>query len=287
MERATSPPLSAAIGRGYGRLGARLAGITVLILGCMFRPFMPGSYDPFAVVLYGFAQIIGVSAVLFVPLGLAWLLFGRRHGRAYALAALAAASLVAAFASLAALAGTGPSLAAAWTAIWLYALLRAIRALSGAAETLAFSCAPLYLVAIPAAVALAQLMFLGRAVEMSRDLGMRNSAPMIEAIERYRTVRGRYPPSLQSLHGDYDPEVVGIARYHYQPNGQGFDLYFEQLSNVFGTREIVIYNPLDEQLFPAHDSDILAWTPEQLRARRGYYAVHDAPRAHWKYFWYD
>ena len=267
-------------------IAARLAGTTALILACMFRPFMPGSYDPFAVALSGLAQIVGLSAVLFVPLGLAWILFGSRHGFAFAIAAVAAASIVAAFASFVALIGVGPSLAAAWTALWLYAVWRTVGALKRSRQT-AFGHAPLYLVIIPAMVALAQFMFLGRAVGMSRDLGMRNSAPMLEAIERYRSAHGRYPASLQALHSDYDPEIVGVDRYHYQPNGEGYDLYFEQLSNRFGTREIVMYNPRDEQLFPSHDSDILEWTREQLRARRGYYAVHDAARPHWKYFWYD
>jgi hypothetical protein len=277
---------SSALGGGYGWLVARLAGVTVLILVCMFGPFLPGRYDPFAVALCGLAQIVGVSSALFVPLGLAWIFFGRRHGFAFAIAALAVASVVAAFASLAALFGIGLSLAAAWTALWLYAVSRTIGALKCSRQT-SFSHAPLYLAIVPAVVALAQFMFLGRAVEMSRDLGMRKSAPMIDAIERYRSVYGRYPASLQALHSDYDPDVVGIDRYYYQPNGEGYDLYFEQLSNRLGTREIVMYNPRDEQLFPSHDSDILEWTPEQLRARRGYYAVHDATRPHWKYFWYD
>jgi hypothetical protein len=32
-----------------------------------------------------------------------------------------------------------------------------------------------------------------------------------------------------------------------------------------------------EHFMASHTVDILRWTPEQLRARRGYYAVNDAP----------
>jgi hypothetical protein len=48
-----------------------------------------------------------------------------------------------------------------------------------------------------------------------------------------------------------------------------------------------MYNKLDEHVMTSHDNDILVRTPAELEARRGYYAVHDASRPHWKYFWFD
>jgi hypothetical protein len=37
----------------------------------------------------------------------------------------------------------------------------------------------------------------------------------------------------------------------------------------------------------SHAMDLLQSSPEEVRPRRGYYAVHDAPHPHWKYFWFD
>ena len=54
-----------------------------------------------------------------------------------------------------------------------------------------------------------------------------------------------------------------------------------------GTREIVMYNPLDQHALPSHDTDILRWTPEELAARPGHLELRDAPNPHWKVFWFD
>ena len=81
--------------------------------------------------------------------------------------------------------------------------------------------------------------------------------------------------------------MTGIEQYHYEPYGDAYNLYFEQAAVPFGTREIVMYNKLDEHHFPSHANDILRWTPEQLRSRKAYYALHDAASPHWKYFWFD
>jgi hypothetical protein len=57
----------------------------------------------------------------------------------------------------------------------------------------------------------------------------------------------------------------------------------------FGTREFVMYNPRDQQVMTSHKMDRLQLTPQALAVEqsRGHYAVHDAPHAHWKYFWFD
>src|SRR5262245_48970604 len=62
--------------------------------------------------------------------------------------------------------------------------------------------------------------------------------------------------------------------------------FFEHLSFRLGTREFVVYNPRDEQVMTSHNMDLLQRTGE-LGLRRGYYAVHDTPHPHWKYFLFD
>jgi hypothetical protein len=66
-------------------------------------------------------------------------------------------------------------------------------------------------------------------------------------------------------------------------------LFFEQpvfLFN-FGIREFVVYNKLDEHIMMSHAAWILEGAAEELEARQGWHAVHDASSQHWKYFWFD
>jgi hypothetical protein len=37
----------------------------------------------------------------------------------------------------------------------------------------------------------------------------------------------------------------------------------------------------------SHAMDLLQYSPERLDRARGYFAVHSAAFAHWKYFWFD
>ena len=148
---------------------------------------------------------------------------------------------------------------------------------------------PFYLIAVPVVVALMQFMFVERAIEYSRNRAINNSAPLIAAIEEYRTRNGHYPASLLAEWPDYLPRVIGISQYHYQPHGDAYNLVFEQFNYRVGTREFVVYNPRDEQVMTAHARDILEFTPSQLALERtrGHYAQHDLPQPHWKSFLFD
>ncbi|HSL23316.1 MAG TPA: hypothetical protein VK886_17435 [Vicinamibacterales bacterium] len=148
---------------------------------------------------------------------------------------------------------------------------------------------PLYLAVVPIVVALLQQAVVDKAVAFSRNHAIRNSAPLISAVERYRAVRGRYPESLLTVNPDYWPGIIGISRYHYEPNGDSYNLFFEQFAHRVGTREFVMYNPRDEHVMTSHAMDLLELTPEQLALERtrGHYAVHDTAHRHWKYFWFD
>lgn len=126
-----------------------------------------------------------------------------------------------------------------------------------------------------------------RGVEFSRDHAIRHAVPMIAAIERHRAERSTYPVSLLSVWRDYPTGIVGIDRFHYEASGDAYNLVFENPAVAFGTREFVVYNPLDEQVATSHLTDILEFTPEHLERTRGYYAVRPAAQPHWKYFWFD
>ncbi len=270
-----------------------IAAITIAILVCTFLPFLPGPYDGLAVTLSGITQLFGMAGLILVPIGVLWLIYeyGKRKNKGYyfALISVVVLSIIALVASIGALATSGFSFVIIALALWVYGISRIVPKLKRLrnAEIGVFNPAPFYLVFIPIAVFLFQFTFVGPATEFSRNRAITNSAELIHDIEEYRNANGHYPKSLLAEWQDYEPSVIGIKQYYYEPNGDAYNLFFEQFTYRFGTREFVMYNKLDEQTMIAHDSDILRWTPEELRERRGWYAVHDTSHSHWKYFWLD
>jgi hypothetical protein len=260
-----------------------VAAIAVIVL-CTLRPFLPGRYDALAVPLSQMSVAFGIVGLLLVPFGAAWAasIHWSRFASKRALCARGAAialAVVWGILSLVALASSGWSLAVLTLAAGAFALwmLRPVRQRTAPA---------LYMIVVPIAVAVLQLALVGRATDFSRNRAIQNSAPLLADIERFRANQGRYPPAIASLHKDYSPGVVGIERYEYTPAGDAFHLHFEQLTFRLGTQEIVMYNPRDEHAIVSHDSDALR-RPQLLSMRTGFYAMNDAPQAHWKYFWFD
>jgi len=199
---------------------------------------------------------------------------------------LVVASLVWGFVSLAGWASS-VMLGVLTAAFGLYLLALAIRRRQQpSAASVSPGALALCLGVLPMAVVALQWAIVPPAVEFSRDRAIRNSAQLIADIERYHATNGRYPTSLQGLWPDYKTGIMGIERYRYEPSGETYNVFFEQPALRFGTREIVMYNPRDEQEMTSHTAALLG-TPEQLNRRRGYYASGGTAHPQWKYFWFD
>lgn len=282
----------------------RIAGVVMLVVLCTFYPFLPGKYDGFAVPLSAMAQMFGIVGLLLVPVGAIWLAYElRKQARTkqnlqtkerryyFVTASIIASSIVALAVSFGAFMALSFSLGLVSLALWLYILSRIIPTLKllekGEVEN--FNPAPLYLVVIPTLVLMFQIALAAPATEFSRNRAIAQSAEMIGDIEQYRAAYGHYPSSLLALHKDYQPSVIGIEKFHYAPNGEAYNLFFERPTFLFdfGIREIVMYNKLDEHIMVSHAAWILDGAPEGLEARQGWHTVHDASSAHWKYFWFD
>jgi uncharacterized membrane protein len=282
-----------------------MVGTTTLVVLCVFYPFFPGEYDGLAVTLSAMSQLLGIVGPLLVPIGAVWLVYELRkparrkrnrpytsRGYYFAITSLIVASIVALIVSLFAFLSMGLSFGLLTLALWFYTVSRLIPGLKPLkkAEPENINLAPAYLIFIPVAVLLIQVTFADAAIEFSRKRAIASSAELINEIERHYAEQGRYPSSLLAVNKDYKSSIVGIERYHYAPNGDAYNLFFELpalLLNNFGTREFVVYNKLDEHVIPSHVYWILIWTPEELEANQGWYAVHDASSPHWKYFWFD
>lgn len=272
-----------------------------LIVLCTLLPFLPGRHDSLAVPLSVLAQMVAVASLLLVPIGGTWLVSTHRDGgsagsarsrdigRGHAITATVVFSTVLVVVCLGAaisgeltlgLLGLVVSLSATWKVI---SRLRAANWQTTPAST----AAPYYLMVVPVGAVLLQLALVAPGIDFSRERAIRNSVPLIADIERYRVTRGEYPRSLLSVWKDYEPGIVGVSQYHYESSGDAYNLFFEQLTRQVGTREFVVYNPLDEQVMTSHDADILQLTPGELAPRRGFYGVQPTSHPHWKLFWFD
>ena len=248
---------------------------------------MPGNYDRMAVTLSGMAQAFGVAGVLLIPIGLLWLITKSHWLAIVALAASVIAGIGVALTSL----HTSRALSVGVLILVVYGAQRAatrMKKLKSSGYS-GFNAIPLYLIIIPAIVGIAHLAFLKTAVEISRNRTISGSAAFINAIEAYRATHGRYPSTLESVHHDYDPPTVGVERYRYEPNGQSYNVFFEQPTWPIGTQEFVMYNPRDEQMMIVHNQDLLESSQKRIDDERRFHAraARDAGVAHWKYFWFD
>ena len=273
----------------------RITGATAFIVLCTILPYLPGRYDSVAVPLSMMAQLVGIMSLLLVPVGvLLWAAAYRSalERKRYALSVVALIAVCVVW-TLVSLAGMTESLALGLVVFGLGAygavrLVARVNRREGATPRRG-SPAAVCLSIVPITVVLSQFALAGPLTEFSRSRAIRNSAPLIADIEAYRAANGRYPASVVSVHPDYKPSIIGIKEYRYEPAGDAYNVLFEQPSFRIGTREIVMYNPRDQQAIASHALDVLQLTAAQLALdrARGHNAVHDARQAHWKYFWFD
>ena len=135
-------------------------------------------------------------------------------------------------------------------------------------------CVPLILVTFRATV-------IPRAAGWSRDRAIQHSAVLIAEIESFRQRRGHYPVSLQSLNPDFPTGVVGIERFHYEPNGEAYNVFFVRPHIGLDAEEAVVFNPRDEHHFTSHALDILQYDDELLNLRRGDRRRTRLAQPHW------
>jgi hypothetical protein len=284
----------------------RLIAAALAIVACVLYPFAPGGHDALAPALPLIAQIAGTFGLVVVLPAALWLVAEILHRRASRGAAPSGGdwrfrwalvtvglSLPAAFIMFVIAASTtglvlGIVVSAAWA--WMAARVMARSWAARRAAAAAVRPAPIYFIVLPIAAAAATFLLAPPAAELSRARAMDNAAPLIEAIEAYRTTYGRYPLSILAAWPDFKPGVVGVGQYHYEPSGEAYNLYFlyfRHLADRFGTEEFVMYNPRDEHVMTSHAVTRLTSSPEQLAAGGGSYTVVDAGRPHWKRFWFD
>jgi len=187
-----------------------ISAVTAAIILGTLLPFLPGQYDTFAVPLSLMSQIFGMTGLPLVPVGALWVASGywnRLAGQQHriAAAALIVATVVWLTVLLGAIATSGPVLGLTGLVLWIDVVSRLLPRLRRlrSAPSHGPSAAAFYPLIVPVAVALVQMAVLAPAIESSRNRAIRNSAPLIAAIEQDRAANGRYPESLLSVHVDH------------------------------------------------------------------------------------
>lgn len=280
----------------------RIFGISIVLLACIFLPFLPGDYDATSITLSFMVQLLAIVGPGLVPVGFLWLLYElsrlkkiksglpfKDRTRAFSIIALVIAFIAGLAVTVGAFAKHHNFLGFALILLNFYLLFRFISRIGKNTTTGSDRVNPIpyYLIIIPLVLVLTRWMFLEDAVDYSRSRAIRQSQQLIQDLETHYKRTGNYPVSLLAIWPDYKTGVKGIKQYHYEPQGKAYNLYFEQFSYELSVQEVVMYNKLDEQEMTSHAQDLILLTPPELQAQRGYFEVKDLPGSHWKCFRFD
>lgn len=265
----------------------QLIALNLLVIVCMFLPFLPGPYDKLSYGLSGVAQLTGFVGLLLVPIGILWLiqeikknavndkpLSNWSTGYYYAITAGCIVTLISLIVVLVLLVIVGPSAAAIGLiviAFTIYKFVFAIRNLKYRSVK-TFNAAPLYLLSAPIIAFTVYMFLLGPVSNYGRNYAIKQGEKLIDAIESYYIQRGDYPESIENLYYHYHvpkPSVMGIDDFKYERNGNAYNLSFVQWQHVGATEEVVMFNKNDQ-----HNV-------------KGHFASYNAEKQHWKYYWLD
>lgn len=261
---------------------------TLIALGIAY-PYLSGDYDRLALPISTIIQVFGLVGLGLVPVGALWLLIPK-YKFGFAITTLIIGTFVILIIALFATLSVGKSFGVLTILLWTFCiilLIPKIKSLKLNTENKS-NWLPVYLIYLPIFTLLLQLTIARPLTQFSRNRAVANADRFIRHIEEYHTQKGQYPLTLQAQNKDYYPDVVGVEKYLYAPHRKGYNLSFEQprfLLDKFGTREWVVYNPLDENSVYSHTAWLLP--TEQAEPSQGWYASGNTGHLHWKYFLFD
>lgn len=233
-------------------------------------PYLPGRFDASAPTFSFVVQVAAYVSLLMVPVGLAWMV-NRRRSRLWHKLTLVLAGLVAFVITITAVSVNQLAIGVMLGVGAIILLRKAYGRSRADLDKVGHKRNPIpfYLVCVPLILVTFRATVLPSAAAWSRDRAIQNSATLIAEIESFRQRRGHYPVSLQSLNRDVPTGVAGIERFHYEPSGEAYNLFFVRPHIELDAKEVVLFNPRDEHRFTSHELDILQYDGEQLDLRRG------------------
>jgi hypothetical protein len=263
-----------------------------IIAGSIFLPYVPGDYDSFAVGLSYIFQFTSFASLLLVPLGIIRLIrdvIGKsnkqtvKNPRYFKRTVLIVTVIIILAAALGAFASNSrfAAILILGTGIFLFLFRRKVISFF----LIPSNMLPYYFIFIPLTVIFIRLIFLKDVKNKATAFVIQQSEQLIQDIEAFKITNGYYPVSLLSTIEDYKPRISGVPRFHYERNGNAYNIYFEQTSELLGTEEVVMYNKLGEHEMTVHNQDLLRIAPENIL--RGYHRETYLSQPHWKIFYFD
>jgi hypothetical protein len=230
----------------------------LLVAVATVAPFIPGSSNNYSHGISQFAQTIGYIGWPFVPFGLVWLIIEMRNKKGQQLNLWtngyypSLLTMVPVFLFLSIKITTAILIGETFSTLPFTIIISVaaffiyrIRKLKKKSDY-KFNSAPLYIVLIPVIALLTSKFVVEKAAALTREKAIVKTEPLIAAIEKYKTVNGEYPESLESLKGTYiqeipKPNIMGMRAYQYEKGSSSFQLTFERLWHWNAT-EVVVYN---------------------------------------------
>jgi hypothetical protein len=270
---------------------ALIISILAFLLLCILYPFLPGKYDGLAMPISIMVQLFGAAGLHLSIVGLLWLLVPKIRFILINIS-LYAGTFVMLILALFGMLIAGKIFGILTITLWVFILIQLKTKLKQlkATDHGKIIALPLYLISLPVLVLIFQLILRNPVTQWSRNRAIENADEFIGQLENFHSNYGRYPLTLQAMYQDYFPEITGIERYYYLPNGDSYNISFEQprfLFDIIGTREWVVYNPRDEHRVFSHTSWFLLLSPEELERSQGWYESGNTDHPHWKYFLFD
>ena len=109
----------------------------------------------------------------------------------------------------------------------------------------------------------------------SRAFAINRTEDLIQSIEKFKEIKGKYPNSLTELTPDFisdipSPFIMGIEDYYYKNIGDNYNISFQQNVIMSFNFEVVTFDPTDNHKADGELTDL-----------------YDTGKRHWKYYVYD
>lgn len=240
------------------RIWLSLALTAFVILLASVAPFLSGSSSHLWYAVSQFAQTLGYTGLIFIPIALVWLIIEFRNKKGQSLNLWTNGYYFSWMALTPILVFLPVQLILTFVRdqplnLWPFAimllmvafLVYRIQKLKKKTEY-KFNPVPLYLLVIPMiALATSQWAVEGAAA-ISRKAAISKTEPLIAAIEKYNAEHGDYPSDLNVLRDAYRGELPTLDSknkliYEYQKGNHSFQLRFERLWHWNAT-EVVVYS---------------------------------------------
>lgn len=207
--------------------------VIILFILAAVAPFLPGPTSKLPHNISQFAQIIGYIGLFFLPFSLFWLIIEFRNKKdqklnkwtnGYYPALLTASPFL-----FLLLFQIGNAVKEGWKVVFepfafffllfVFIFYRIQKLKNKTAYK--FNIAPVYIVLLPLAVLLTSQFVVEKAATYCRENVIKETEPLITALEKYKTTQGNYPEKLEDLVGAYIPtiptfNIMGLNAYQYE-----------------------------------------------------------------------